>query len=166
MLQPLLRRTWAPRGQTPILKCWARHDRLSVISAVTISPKRQRFRFYFMVFRENITHQHVLVFLKNIRRALGRRLVVVLDRLSAHTKAEAKLGSTSSDDGAYEFEWLPGYAPDLNPVEYIWGHTKYGDMPNLGPEDLDEADRLVDESLMKTSKALVLTAFHYAGLEL
>ena len=42
MLTPTVRRTLAPRGKTPILKSWDRHDRISAISAVTISPKRRR----------------------------------------------------------------------------------------------------------------------------
>jgi len=42
MLQPTVRRTWAPRGQTPILKSYDRHDRLTAVSAVTVSPQRRR----------------------------------------------------------------------------------------------------------------------------
>ncbi len=39
MLQPVVRRTWAPRGETPVHRSWDRHDRLSVISAITVSPR-------------------------------------------------------------------------------------------------------------------------------
>ncbi|MFN7019780.1 MAG: transposase [Phycisphaerales bacterium] len=44
MLRPLVRRSWAPRGQTPILRCWDRRDRLSVIGAITVPPSRERHR--------------------------------------------------------------------------------------------------------------------------
>jgi hypothetical protein len=40
MLTPTVRRTLAPRGKTPILRSWDRHDRISALSAVTVSPKR------------------------------------------------------------------------------------------------------------------------------
>ncbi|MCA9167684.1 MAG: transposase [Planctomycetales bacterium] len=41
-LQPVNRRTWAPRGVTPIQRAWGTYDRLSIIGAVTLSPQRQR----------------------------------------------------------------------------------------------------------------------------
>ena len=47
MLTPTVRRTFAPRGQTPLIKSWDRHDRISAISAVTVSPKRRRLGLYF-----------------------------------------------------------------------------------------------------------------------
>lgn len=47
MLQPVVRRTWAPAGQTPIHYTWDRHDRLSVIAAITVSPKQHRLDVYF-----------------------------------------------------------------------------------------------------------------------
>lgn len=47
MLQPVVRRTRAPRGQTPVLDCRDRHDRLSVISDLTMSAERRRLGLYF-----------------------------------------------------------------------------------------------------------------------
>jgi hypothetical protein len=54
MLQPTRRRTWAPAGQTPIQKVWDRHDRLSGIGAVSVTPNRHHLAFYFQLFRENV----------------------------------------------------------------------------------------------------------------
>jgi len=54
MLQPVVRRTWAPKGKTPIHYSWDRYDRLSVISAITVSPKRQRLGLYFDIRDHNI----------------------------------------------------------------------------------------------------------------
>jgi hypothetical protein len=42
MLNPTVRRTYAPRGETPILKSWDRRDRISALGAITVSPKQQR----------------------------------------------------------------------------------------------------------------------------
>jgi len=44
MLRPLVRRSWAPRGQTPIIRCWDRRDRLSVIGAITVPASALRTR--------------------------------------------------------------------------------------------------------------------------
>jgi hypothetical protein len=54
MLQPLVRRTWAPRGETPVHRTWDRHHRLSVISALTVSPNRRRLGLYFSMHDANI----------------------------------------------------------------------------------------------------------------
>ena len=164
MLQPLVRRTWAPSGQTPILKCWDRHDRLSVISAITVSPKRKCLGFYFMVYRENIRKEQVQDFLTKLHRSLGRDLLVVLDRLNAHRSAAKKLLQRSP--GKYEFEWLPAYAPELNPVEFVWSHTKYGDLANFIPDDIDHLEDRLDDSLCGTTQDLLLSAFQHAGLSL
>ena len=62
MLQPVRRRTWAPRGQTPIHKAWDRHDRLSVIGAISLSPQRQRIGIYLGYQEENIRTPDVVHF--------------------------------------------------------------------------------------------------------
>ena len=49
MLQPVVRRTWAPKGETPIQYSWDRHDRLSVIAGITVSPVRCRLGLYFQI---------------------------------------------------------------------------------------------------------------------
>jgi len=71
--------------------------------------------------------------------------VLVCDRLNVHRSAVRRL----HDEGAdwLRVEWLPPYAPDLNPVEAIWNHTKYADLPNHVPDDAFELHDLVAESL-------------------
>jgi len=49
LLQPTVRRTSAPKGQTPILRSWDRRNRLSVLSTLTCSTKRHRLGLYFSV---------------------------------------------------------------------------------------------------------------------
>jgi len=52
-------------------------------------------------------------------------------------------GRASPADGGidwFEVERLPGYAPDLNPVEMIWDHTKYADLANFFPENLQHLE--------------------------
>ncbi|HOX58047.1 MAG TPA: transposase [Verrucomicrobiota bacterium] len=71
MLQPLVRRTWAPRGKTPVLKSWDRHDRLSVISAITLSPKQRRPGLYFHAQRQNVKAENCRWFLQQVRKAVS-----------------------------------------------------------------------------------------------
>jgi transposase len=166
MLQPLVRATWAPKGRTPVLKSWDRHDRISAFSAVTVSPQQRRLGLYFSFQRTNVKHPDVMKFLRCVRRQLGRRLIVVLDRLSAHHSAARKLRDESP--GVYQFEWLRAYAPELNPVEGVWNQTKYADLANALPDDIESLSADMRESLEQTrsSQRLLKAFFRHAGLDL
>src|SRR3954447_24452570 len=132
MLQPLVRRTWAPAGERPVMYCWDRRDRLSVIAGLTLSARRRRVGLYFAVHRQNIRTAEVEAFVRRVARQLRRPLVVIMDRLAAHRSAARRL----ERDARFTVEWLPAYAPELNPVEPTWSHTKYGDLANYVPDDV------------------------------
>ena len=131
MLQPLVRRTWAPRGERPVMYCWDRRDRISVIAGLTLSARRRHVGLYFATHWHNVRTDEVERFVRHVQRQLGRPLTVVMDRLPAHRAAARRLAG----DGRFVVEWLPAYAPDLNPVEPAWSHTKYGDLANYVPDD-------------------------------
>jgi transposase len=162
MLQPLVRRTWAPEGQTPVMYSWDRHDRLSVIASLSLSARRRRIGLYFAVHEKNITAEEVEAFLRQVQRSLGRRLILVMDRWGVHRKAARML----MGDERFLTEWLPPYAPDLNPVEHVWNHTKYGDLANFIPHDLLDLELELDWSIHQTRKRpkLFRSFFHAAEL--
>ena len=164
MLQPLVRRTWAPSGQTPVMYSWDRHDRLSVIAGLTLASRRRRIGLYFAVHERNVTAEEVEAFLRQVQRHLRRRLIVIMDRWSVHRKAAKAL----EGDTRFRVEWLPPYAPDLNPVEAVWDHTKYGDLANYIPDDLADLRGELDGSLDQTRRQpeLLRSFFHGAELEL
>jgi transposase len=164
MLQPLVRRTWAPQGKTPVLYCWDRHDRLSVIAALSLSARNRRIGLYFAVQETNITADDVETFLRQIQRSLKRKLIVVMDRWAVHRKAARNLFG----DRRFWVEWLPPYAPDLNPVERIWSHTKYGDLANYIPEDLIDLEVELEYSMDQTRQRseLLRSFFHAAKLKI
>ena len=163
MLQPVVRRTWAPQGKTPVMYSWDRHERLSVIGALSVSPKRGRIGLYFKAQERNVTADDTEVFLRKVQRHLRRGLIVVMDRWSVHRKAAEAL----EGDGRFEIEWLPAYAPDLNPVDKLWGHTKYHDLGNYIPEDLLDLEVELRCSMDTTRDRpeLLRSFFHAAGLQ-
>lgn len=167
MLQPVVRRTWAPKGETPIQPQWERHDRLSVISAVTLAPHRRRLGLYWRIQDHNICGEDVVGFLRLIRRSLRRKVVVILDRWSVH-KATVVGKYVQRHCHNIHLEELPAYAPELNPVEQVWNHTKYADLPNLAPDDLEELDWLVNSSITNTrgQSHLLRSFFRTAKLQL
>ena len=163
MLQPLVRRTWALRGERPVMYCWDRHDRLSVIAGLTLSSLQHRIGLYFAIHRRNVKTAEVEAFIRRVQRQVGRPLVVVMDRLPAHRSAARRL----KRDGRFVIEWLPAYAPDLNPVEAAWSQTKYTDLANYVPQDVLDLEIEAELSLDATreKQALLRSFFHAARLK-
>jgi transposase len=167
MLQPVVRRTWAPRGKTPIQRSWDRHDRLSVTTALTLAPRRRRLNLYWKGQRRNICGEDIVVFLRELRRAIRRRLVLILDRWSVH-RSKVVREYLERHRSRIELEWLPAYAPELNPAEQVWNHAKYSDLANFLPEDCDDLHRHVDASItdQRQQPQLLRSFFKTAELEL
>ena len=166
MLQPVCRRTWAPRGQTPILRQWDRRDRLSAISALTVASRRRRFGLYWALYRHNIRSAEVLRFLQALRRHLPHGFTLIWDRHRPHWAT--CVATWLRKHRRIVVEWLPAYAPDLNPVEPVWSHTKYADLANFAPDDLAALEGAVVGSLTDTrgQRSLLAAFVHAADLEL
>jgi transposase len=94
-------------------------------------------------------------------------MVLIMDRWSVH-KATILWRYLEARRKNVRVEWLPAYAPDLNPVEQVWNHSKYTDLANLAPEDMEELDQLIGASISNTrSQAHLLRSFFQtAGLAL
>src|SRR5262249_1201882 len=138
--------TWAPQGQTPIHSSWDRHDRLSVTGAITVSPKRKRLGLYCSIAAHNLTGNDVLTFVQPLYGHHRRPLLVIWDRFSGHRKAARRLRDLYGT--RIHVEFLPAYAPELNVVDHCWGHTKYGEMANFIPNDVDDLAHAVASSLI------------------
>jgi transposase len=164
MLQPLVRRTWAPCGQTPIQYSWDRRDRLSGIAALSLSPERQHLGVYFQLHTTNIHAEELIAFLKMVHQHLRRKFILILDRYSVHRHAVRLLKEAGIN--WFEVEWLPAYAPDLDPVEMIWNHTKYADLANFLPENIDQLQQAVITSIADagTDQHLLMSFFRYTDL--
>ena len=129
-LTPTVRRTLAPRGQTPILPCWDKRDKVSAISAITLSPQRHLpgLLFWLLPDNENLHGAEVVAFLKLVRRRL-RRFTVVWDRSQIHSRSKV-VRAYLAEHPEIVVEDFPGYAPELNPDELVWCWTKYGRLSN------------------------------------
>lgn len=166
MLQPVRGWTWAPRGHTPIQHAWDRHDRLSAIGALSLPPHRCRIGLHCDLRRGNIHGIELVDFLRGLHRHLQRRLILVCDRYQIHRAAVGQLRETGTS--WLHVEWLPPYAPDLNPVEAIWNHTKCVDLVDFIPTNLDELQAAVLKSIEAESSdsKLKRSFFEFAGLKI
>jgi transposase len=166
MLQPVRRRTWAPCGQTPIQRAWDRRERLSAIGVLALSPGRQRVNFYFQLLPENVRAEHHIWFLTEMHRHLRRKIILVWDRSMPHRSAAAYFRRHHPD--WFIFEWLPPYSPELNPTEQCWNHTKYADLANFIPDDVNHLHSSVSRSFeqKKTNQQLLKSSFAFAQIDL
>jgi transposase len=118
-----VRRTWAPRGHTPLLRHWDRHDRVSVISALSLSPRRRRCGLYFHCqLNENFHAFHVVTFLRHLLRHLRGPVCVLLDNANIHRGPLVR--ALLARHPRLRLEYFPSYAPELNPDEGVWRWTK------------------------------------------
>jgi len=129
-------KTWAPQGCTPLLRHrQGRRDKISVISGISVSPRRQHLGLYYLLYFDNIGQEEVGLFLRELLRHLRGPVIVLLDNSSTH-HGEA-LGKLRHRHPRLHLEYFPSYAPELNPDEGVWSLAKR-DLANGCPLDADE----------------------------
>ena len=132
-----MRRTWAAAGFTPVLYQRLRsYKHLSAVGALSISPRRHRLGFLWQLHRESIKQPQTLDFLRELLRHLRGPIVLVWDRLPVHRAAG--VGRFAAKHPRLRIEYLPPYAPELNPVEYAWSWLKMNPLANRCAQDLDQ----------------------------
>jgi transposase len=151
-LSPLVRRTLAPRGETPIHKTPGRkRQKVSLIAALTLAPRRNRIGLYFRCFPErHVTQVEAAQFMRDVLKHLRGRVHVIWDRGNTH-KGDA-VRALHRDYPRLTSHWLPSYAPELNPVEFVWNHAKYGRGANYLPRDLEELHGWLERLLAEAKR--------------
>ena len=122
--RPTRVRTWAPRGQTPVLQETFNWKSLSIIGGLVL------FNFYFQIHHGSIKGPQAIEFLQHLQRHVPGRLLILWDGASIHRSALVR-DYLATTQGRVEVERLPAYAPEINPVEYMWGHLKTHEIANL-----------------------------------
>jgi len=93
----------------------------------------RRIGLYFQIRSENVVAEDVIWVLRQLHRHLRRPIILVWDRSGPHRKAVRLL--TQRWPPWLQIEWLPAYAPDLNPTEQCWNHAKQSDLANSLPDN-------------------------------
>ena len=128
-------------------------EKLSAAAGITFR------NFYFRLYENNIGAAEVIDFLQALVRHIRRPLLIVWDRLPAHRSALVREFIALSQ-GDIETAYLPGYAPELNPVEYIWSYWKQHELPNVCPSDYWDLDQRARTALRRMRrKPRLLAAF-------
>jgi transposase len=151
--------TWAPRGQRPILRRVTK-DRRAVSTAVGLAISG---KVYQRQYAGGLKSKQVVQALEHLRRYLPKGFVLVWDRGKIHRSAETNVYLGTHPE--IVVEWLPPYAPELNPEEYCHGNVKKR-LKNATPADAEEIRNLLNRGFARLRRRpdLLLGFIHEAGL--
>ena len=132
-LLPMVSRTYAPVGQTPVIREYLTRDHLSAISGITPEGK-----LYMMVQEQAYRGPDVVNFLRHLLRHIPGKLLVLWDRGPIHRSRVVKEFLAAGAAARIHLEQLPAYAPELNPDEGIWSYLKGVELKNVSCQGLTQ----------------------------
>ncbi|HEX5915286.1 MAG TPA: transposase [Rubrobacter sp.] len=161
-LLPGVVRTYAPIGETPVLKEHLSRDHLSAMSAITLDGK-----LYMKEQERAFKGEDVVRFLKHLLRQIPGKLLLIWDGSPIHRGGAVKDFLASGASRRLKLEQLPGYAPDLNPDEGIWKHLKCVELKNLCCESLAElrVELRKAKERLRHKREVILSCIRQPGFE-
>jgi transposase len=132
-LLPGVVKTYGLKGHTPVAEEWQTRDHLAVMGGLTATGQ-----VYTLVRQESLTGLEVIEFLTHLGHQINGAALVIWDRSPIHRRATVAEFVEAVGAKNLAVELLPPYAPDLNPVEWLWKHLKKAEMANLTCHDLEE----------------------------
>jgi transposase len=157
--RPTRVRTWAPKGQTPVIQFHFNWKQLSMIAGVSKTSA------YFRLHEGAIKSEQIVAFLKALIEQIGRPLLVIWDGLKAHRSPLVR-EYVDGLDGRIALAFLPPYAPDLNPVEYLWAWLKRHALANYCPASIAELSVTARGRLKSAQRRTTLIAAFWKQDEL
>ena len=165
--RPVVRRTWAPRGHPPVLiHTGGNWSRLSIAAALAFRWDGRRRRCYFQTRPGSYNDLALIGFLRALKRHFPRRhIILVWDSLGGH-KSRVMHRYLARQRSWLTVERLPGYAPELNPVEQLWGNLKSRELANLCPLDVLDLRTPVRSGFARIRRrmSLAIAFLRHAGL--
>src|SRR5215471_8752837 len=130
-LLPMAVRTYAPRGQTPVLRVKPTRDHLAAISGITPDG-----RLFMQIQDHAYRSEDVVRFLRLLLRKITGKRLVSWDGAPIHSGEEIKAFLARGAAKRLHLEQLPSYAPELNPDEGIWNYLKRVELKNVCCRDV------------------------------
>jgi len=156
MLMGTVCKTWAPRGETPQIRYRYKHNRISVISGLSVSPRRRRLGLYYQMYDHNICAMEACRFLRSLLQHLRGHVVVLWDNGRIHKGPLIR--SLLARTARLHLENFPGYAPELNPDEGVWNQAKRA-LANGRPDNLVELGKTIATQLRRIRRSAACLRF-------
>ena len=153
---PVLGRTYGLKGKTPVVTTSGQRQRLNVISAVNA-----RGEFWAVTYTGKLNAESFVAFLQNFMDSQTGKIFLVVDGHPAH-KANAVKRYIQSLKGRLELHFLPPYAPDLNPDEFVWSYMKNNGVSKKPLKKNESLQSRIDQDLneIRGNRKLVKSIFH------
>lgn len=165
LMAPLVRRSLAPRGQTPVVKHKANHrEKVSIAGALVISPDRELDLHFRTYPKDYVNNDKAAAFLEALLQDIPGPVTVIWDRGNMHKGDPIR--ALKDKYPRLTTEFLPPYAPQLNPVEILWSYLKYSKLANHGARDVAELDERVTQHLLfaQSNPRLLASFWHWCQL--
>jgi DDE superfamily endonuclease len=167
-LIPPVRRTWSQRGQTPILRHRMAWKRASMAAALGYHADGTKARLCFHLQADSYDTDSLIAVLEQLATFYsGQRVVLVWDGLSSHWSHKMRT-HLAAQRHWLTVERLPAYAPELNPVEYLWANLKGGELANGTADTVAELADQAQHGIQRVcdSDSLVIGFLAHTGLTL
>ena len=166
-LLPSVRATWAPRGQTPVLRHPFNWKRLSLAGALAYEPDGSDAHLFFELRPGAYNDETLIAFLSELNEVEQRNVLLIWDGLPSH-RSRRMSDWIASQRHWLSVERLPGYAPDLNPIENVWGNLKSQELANLCSSTIDQVADIAKGGLDRigSDAALCFAFLRHSGLRL
>ena len=166
-LLPSVRATWAPRGHTPVLQHPFNWKRLSLAGALAYEADGSDAHLFFELRPGAYNDETLIEFLSELHDDEQRAVLLIWDGLPSH-RSRRMSEWIGSQRHWLSLERLPGYAPDLNPIEYVWGNLKSTELANLCSDTIDDVADIAEQGLDRigTDAALCFAFLRHTGLKL
>lgn len=152
---PVLGRTYGLKGHTPVVPTSGQRQSINAISAVNAKGE-----FWYNVYSGKLNADRFVEFLQDFMKGRRERAFLVVDGHPSH-KAKKVQAYVQSLVGKLELHFLPPYAPDLNPDEFVWGHAKTNGVSKKPLHQNESLKERVESDLeaIKQNKKLVRSFF-------
>ena len=167
-LLPSVRATWAPRGQTPVLRHRFNWKRLSLAAALVYEPDGSDAHLIFQLRPGAYNGETLIEFLRDLHRfERGRKVLLLWDGLPAH-RSGCMQDWLAGQCTWLSVERLPSYAPELNPTEQVFGNLKSAELANLCSDTIAEVEAIAEDGLDRigTDAELCFAFLRHSGLGL
>lgn len=157
--RPTRIRTWAPKGESPVVQFHFNWDHISVIAGMHLQGA------CFRIHEGAVKKEQVVEFLKALRAHFRQPLLILWDGARPHHSRLVR-DYVDSTGGHIQISFLPPYAPELNPVEYLWAWLKRHALANFCPDTLDELTHTARAKLKSGQRRQAVIAYCWKQAEL
>jgi transposase len=149
--KPVIGKTWAVKGKTPVIISACNWKKLSLSGMIIATPAGLKPLMFLRVCHGSVKSPYIIGYLKELKKHLsGKKLLLIWDGLPAHRSKLIKEYLLTQKHWL-RVERFPAYAPELNPIEYLWSAMKRKDLANLPPKGLKHLKQRIYSSKKRIS---------------